>query len=117
MKIRSGFVSNSSSSSFVILLPENFLEIVDYDKITDGDEDFPLDTFKGLLKKLIDEKGLYNDDVYEYSKSNGAVEYYLSDTLNDIIRPYIIAEVEGGPDEGQFIIADTKKINEILNKK
>jgi hypothetical protein len=117
MKIRSGFVSNSSSSSFVILLPENFLEIVDYDKITDGDEDFPLDTFKELLKKLIDENGLYNYDIYEYIISNDVEDYDLPDSLNDVIRPYIIAEVEGGPDEGQIIIADTKKINEILKKK
>ena len=117
MKIRSGFVSNSSSSSFVILLPENFLEIVDYDKITDGDEEFPLDTFKELLKKLIDENGLYNYDIYEYIISNDVEDYDLPDSLNDVIRPYIIAEVEGGPDEGQIIIADTKKINEILKKK
>ena len=33
MKIRNGFVSNSSSSSFVLLLPDNFLEKVDYKKI------------------------------------------------------------------------------------
>lgn len=32
MKIRNGFVSNSSSSSFVVLLPEKFVENVDFSK-------------------------------------------------------------------------------------
>jgi hypothetical protein len=32
MKIRNGFVSNSSSSSFVILLPDNFdINSIDFD--------------------------------------------------------------------------------------
>jgi len=117
MKIRNGFVSNSSSSSFVILLPENFLDEVEYDKITDGYDNFPLDDFKGLLKKLVDEGGIYDDDVYEYSKVyDKNREYDFYDNLNVILKPYVIADLEGGPDEGQIIVADSKKINKILNK-
>lgn len=118
MKIRNGFVSNSSSSSFVILLPENFLDIVDYKKITDEYEDFPLDAFKGLLKQLVDDGGFCNEEIYEYSKKyDKHHEYDFYDNLDDVIRPYVIAEVEGGPDDGQIIVADSKKINEILNRK
>ena len=36
MKTKNGFVSNSSSSSFVVLLPENFLKTIDYEKISDN---------------------------------------------------------------------------------
>jgi len=39
MKVRNGFVSNSSSSSFVVLLPENFIEKINYEEVTGGDED------------------------------------------------------------------------------
>ena len=116
MKIRNVFVSNSSSSYFVILLTYNFFDIVDYKKITDGYEDFPLDGFKELLKMLIKDKELYNEDIYEYCNSNEYEEYDFPDHLDKLIKPYVIAEVEGGPDDGQIIVADSKKINEILNK-
>ena len=35
MKVRNGFVSNSSSSSFVVILPDNFSDTIDYDKIVE----------------------------------------------------------------------------------
>jgi len=118
MKIRKGFVSNSSSSSFVILLPENFLDIVDYKKITDEYEDFPLDGFKELLKRLVDDGGFYNEEIYDYSKKyDKNHEYDFFDNLNDVISAYVIATVEGGPDDGQIVVADSKKITELLNKK
>ena len=53
MKIRNGFVSNSSSSSFVVILPENFIETIDFDKITEEHEDLNIDKFKKILKKFI----------------------------------------------------------------
>jgi len=59
MKIRAGFVSNSSSSSFVVLLPENFIDTLDIEAITGGDEDFPIDNFKMLLRDLISDKELW----------------------------------------------------------
>jgi len=117
MKIRSGFVSNSSSSSFVILLPENFLDVIDYDKITNKYEDFPLDGFKDLLKMLIDNEELWYDSIYEYCNTDEFEDFDFPDHLDKLVKPYVIAEVEGGPDEGKIIIANKNKINEILNNK
>ena len=109
MKIRSGFVSNSSSSSFVVVLPEKWLDSIDYEKITDGDEDFPLDKFKNLLNELIRRKGMSTDSIYDYDN-----DYEFLSILEELIDPYIIAEVEHGPDDGKIVIANREKIKKIL---
>ena len=64
MKIRNGFVSNSSSSSFVVLLPENF-DVEKHEAITEIDATEPM---KG---KVLDEvmKGYYlNDKIVRFAK-------------------------------------------------
>ena len=124
MKIRNGFVSNSSSSSFVVLLPENFLENVEYDKIVEKqDEDFPIEIFKSLVEKFIDDGGMCNEEIYDFLNENqddndydddDYDDYDFYDILYDLIQPYIIADMEGGPDEGQIIVADINKVKEIL---
>jgi len=110
MKVRSGFVSNSSSSSFVVLLPENFLETVDYDKITNGDEDFPLESFKDLLNEVIANDGIWMEEIYKYDED----DYDFRDILDTLFDPYVIASFDTGPDEGQIAIANPKKVKEIL---
>lgn len=110
MKVRSGFVSNSSSSSFVVLLPENFLENVDYDKITNGDEDFPLDSFKELLNQIIANDGIWMEEIYQADEDG----YEFMDIIDTLFDPYTIASFDTGPDEGQIAIANPKKVKEIL---
>jgi len=114
MKIRSGFVSNSSSSSFVVFLPENFIETIDFDKIANGDEDFPVKHFKKLIKKLIKDEGFYMEEVGESFKEKELDEYEICDILQEILDPYVIASMESGPDEGQIMVANREKIKEIL---
>jgi len=112
MKIRVGFVSNSSSSSFVVLLPENFIKNIDFDKIEDIDDEFPLDAFKELLERLIDDDGLHDEDVYSANRVDN--NYHFQDVLYDIIKPYIIASMDSGSDDGKIIVADKEKIKKLL---
>lgn len=108
MKIRNGFVSNSSSSSFIVLLPVNFINNIDYDDITNGDEDYPLDILKEMIEEFV------RDSVISQYDTDNVDGYYLYDDLTTIIKPYVIAEIEVGSDSGEIIVADSKKISEIL---
>ena len=110
MKIRNGFVSNSSSSSFVVLLPENFIKTIDFDKITDGEEDFPLHEFKILLNDCIRSGGMYKEKIYDYDSDDR--DFY--NILNNLFEPYIIASIDSSSDDGQIIIVDREKIKKIL---
>jgi hypothetical protein len=111
MKIRNGFVSNSSSSSFVILLPENFKETIDYDKITGGDEDFPLDDFKRLINDFVKQKGMWTESIYEYDEQ----DYDFVDIIYELTRSYVVAEVEtGSGDGGSYVVLDREKIKKML---
>lgn len=127
MKTRTGLVSNSSSSSFVVLLPDNF-DIkafveqnwenaeVDFDEYDVEDEKFETltglePTYDNKLKVYIEEKlnELIEGDLYD---DHGAL-YMLSYLLKD----YVIASINSGPDEGQIICLtdeEKQKIREIL---
>ena len=111
MKIRTGFVSNSSSSSFVLLLPENFIENIDFDKVTDGDEDFPLDEFKRMLNDLVDTGGLWVDGIYDEYEMDDRSFY---DLLYDLISPFVIANIDGPSGGDQIVIVDREKIKKML---
>lgn len=111
MKIRAGFVSNSSRSSFVVVLPENWLESVDYEKITDGDEDFPLDDFKRLLNDFVNDGGMWDEEIYEYDREG---DYDFRDHLRELVDPYVIAAIDTSSDAGQISIADRAKVMKAL---
>ena len=111
MKVRNGFVSNSSSSSFVVLLPEDFLENVDYEKIVDGNEDFPLDEFKRLLNDFVEEGGMWLEEIYNEYEND---DFDFTELLDTLVTPYMIASMEGGPDEGQIVVADRELIKKLL---
>ena len=112
MKVRNGFVSNSSSSSFVVLLPENFIDKIDFEQVTGGDEDFPLDTFKKLLNELITEGSLWDEEIYDIEVDG---DYDLHDSLTELIRPYVITSMDTSSDAGQICVADRADILRILN--
>jgi len=111
MKLRTGFVSNSSSSSFILLLPENFIETIDFDKVTQGDEDFPLDDFKRLINDFTVKGGMWNESIYDYDEE----DYEFADILHDLVRPYVIAEVEtGSGDSGSYVVVSREKIKKLM---
>lgn len=84
MKIRNGFVSNSSSSSFILMyIPEDF----DFDTHME----YMLDKYKGKKQYeyyISDIKGAKKDDVERFIKSkgrngdrNGFMEMFLTDFI------------------------------------
>lgn len=108
MKIRRGFVSNSSSSSFVILLPIKFdINNVDFNQYWDIMDECEInkDGVIEVFNKLVSEKSLWEED------NQGGC-----DVLKEIFEKYIVATIECGPDDGQLILADRDKVKEIINE-
>lgn len=111
MKLRTGFVSNSSSSSFVVLLPENFVETIDFDELRNqSDEDFPEEDFTEMIEHLITHQEMWMEDIYAYDKR----DYEFQDILGYLIKPYVIATLDSGPDAGMIVLADREKIKNII---
>ena len=116
MKTRSGFVSNSSSSSFIVLIPDDL-------KI-----DFESDKIQKILREYKEEDD--NADIKEFTESvkeayiglcgkEGCCyeDHTIVWVLHEILKDYHIASVEGGPDGGDSITAvDTKKVKKIMEK-
>lgn len=107
MKIRNGFISNSSSSSYVILLPASFnIDSIDLDRYRDEIEDNDIDDIDVIngFRDLLSNKSLHEQD-------NRAIF-----VLQEILEPYIIVTISSGPDDEQLILADRDKIKELMNE-
>lgn len=91
MKIRSGFVSNSSSSSFVILLPRGF----DPEKHMKGFSGFKK-IEKETIKKLCSETGTFEDSDFPELREEGFELIELAMVLKKYATHY--EEIEMGSD-------------------
>ena len=118
MKIRNGFVSNSSSSSFIVLLPKGF----DADKFADNLTDEQLNPSKWDsydreevregIKLLMEQKSLWYDQGIV-----GRLKYNYLYPVSEMLSEYIIGSTEGGPDDGSISLvsdSDRERIKEIL---
>ena len=123
MKTRIGFVSNSSSTSFIVLLPPNFNAETDieWEKIKKGlfeynkdvaDED-KIPMAKKLVKSFIKNQYMWDGDGYKDAEE--MVDVY---TVKKALDKYVIMEVEGGADDGSSInLLDPKKVKKIMEGK
>ena len=131
MKIRNGFVSNSSSSSFVVLLPEDF-DIEEYVKNNIGkmssyfigdiieyfenefEDDMDEDNF--AINKTIELVKLFKTKKNLYSYDDHMEINFISQILNE----YIIASFDTSSDDGFCQLmekSDIDKIKSILKIK
>ena len=116
MKVRAGFVSNSSSSSYIIVLPDNFNPDTDFNwknvekelyldelgKDEDGNtKEQALKVIKSELKTFLKSKSAYSEEVSMRTLING-------------LDKYVINTIEGGPGYDTMTILDNKKLRKIL---
>ncbi len=108
MKIRAGFVSNSSSSSFVVILPSNFMETIKFEELFKKEN--KINKFKKFLDKFIKDEGYWRDYDNDDEEED---DFY--EILSDLINPYIITDIEGGPDNGdKIVVLNHEEIKKLL---
>lgn len=133
MKIRTGFVSNSSSTSYVILVPSDFdVDDFVYSKLDtlrkkyaeDNRREYPrpkkgeekpkvilpfdyIEEFIKRFKKYVKRGGLYSEeDRYSYG------DMY---TISDMMKDLVIANVEGGPDQGTLTFVKQNEVQDLIS--
>jgi len=109
MKTRNGFVSNSSSSSYVVYLPDNFkldLKSEDVQRRFDDTygEDGNIDEFSGEVQEAF-EALMAEGEVDTSTEGAGALE--------DLLANYVIASFGSGPDGGCIVLANKERIRKI----
>lgn len=100
MKIRNGFVSNSSSSSFIVTIPENFIITDKIIKKLDYDDAEP-EEIKAIIEKFIEDGDIssYEEDYYDRDEDEKICSYDVIYALySKVLKDYTICEVQGGSD-------------------
>ena len=107
MKTHNGFISNSSSTSFVILFPSDFdLSLVKLDKNVLNDYDITQEKAIKAIEKLV-----------AGEKINGYEDHNAYYSLSEILKDFMIAETHANPDDGVIIPVSLSKIEKILKVK
>ena len=106
MKIRNGFVSNSSSSSYIVLLPKNFQLNLDAPAVKSKIEEY--ETSPERVTSAF--RNLTRDG--DFWKESGWAEF---DVLIQALNHYIIAQVEQGPDAGQIVLVSARMKERVVS--
>jgi hypothetical protein len=112
MKTREGFVSNSSSTSFVVVLPDNVItvttnDVAKLDADLVGEVGGPEAAVKQLNEVL---KTLKTNEILGQDEYESGTFYLLAELLNK----YIVAEVPTSSDGGMIIVANRQKVKKVL---
>lgn len=117
MKTRRGFVSNSSSSSFVVLIPNDFeISSIDWSKYFDFDmadaEDIreAKETQTEVIECL---NAIKEGDSVWY----GNLKYDDSfDLIEQIVKPFVLVDFDTSSDAGEFIGISQGAVEAVLKK-
>jgi hypothetical protein len=139
MKIRSGFVSNSSSTSYVILIPNNFdVDAFVYSHLDEIRKSYreqhyeefpryvkvgnkhvkapvqkvilPFEYIDGFIQRF--KKNISKGSMYQNSQNRN---YYDMYTIPTIMKSLVISETRGGPDEGIITFVKEDKLKDLAN--
>ena len=116
MKIKTDFVTNSSSISYICVVPRSFniREVLDMTTINKYDENGGEELTYEELEKIISEFESVRNGNELYRENS----YRSYDILNEIVeeKDFIISSVDGGPDENKLIFLDPDLLKEKLIK-
>ena len=125
MKIKSDFVTNSSSTSYLVCLPDNFditkfLHIIDpenswwFEEYLDASEEVKKEIMEKLKERLIklNEKLLKHTNIYEYDSEYDAYHVFIK-LLEEL--DLIIDSWDTSSDNGMICGVDLEKVERIKN--
>lgn len=131
MKFRMGFVSNSSSTSYVILLPKD-IDVkklsISVQAIARWEEQMEWERDKGTTCPPHVPRSYSRQESEEAIRriiadyiARGPGQYWdEQETYNCIIeealKDYVIAEISGGSDSGGITLVEENKVLQILNR-